>query len=205
MKAQEFIEKVKALADYIENHPQLELIDFKIGTPADEKSIQKLIDAGVQDQQVLDFYKQANGLRLQWCVEEDTAYSVYNMEVLTLTQGFNFIPIDDIFQDWEIFFGPDEKTLYPFNFFNEEACECFNLEEGKKYDKVEIYNFQLEGKKYKLPLDFNTYLKMLYESKGLWYWFTMFTPDKDPDTEMILNSIVMENLFPGFNPFFYEV
>ena len=204
MNPQEFIEKVKALADYIENHPQLELIDFGIEAPADEKSIQKLIDAGIQDSQVLDFYKQANGLRLQWCVEEDTAYETYSLEELTLTQGFNFIPVDSFFQDWTVLFGPEEKTLYPFNFFNEDSCECFGLEEGKKYGKVEIYNFRIEGKKYKLPLDFNTYLKMVYESKGLWYWSSMLTSEKNLETEMILGTTAMENLFSGFNSFFYE-
>ena len=208
MKPQEFLEKIKVLADYIENHPQLELIDFGIENPADEVSIQKLIDAGMQDPQVLDFYKQANGVRLQWCVEDETAYSTYNMEVLTMIQGFNFIPIDGIFQDWKPLFGADEdskfKFLFPFNFFNEDACDCFELAEGKKYDKAEIYHFDIEGKKYKLPLDFNTYLQKLYESKGLWYWFSMFTPDKNPDTEMILSSSAMEDLFPDFDPYFYD-
>ncbi len=203
MNAKEFIEKSKRLAEFIEKHPELILDMFEISKPASEADIQNALQTGIKDEQVLDFYKQANGIILRWQVEEDIALNKYGVEGLYLNQGYTFLPLDSVLGDWEdyTYFGEDDenKALHPFNIFNEDVCECFWLEEGKSYNKLDIYYYYSGEEKYKLPFDFAEYLDKLYESKGFWHWSSLFTPDKETDAETIAEQGLIKKIFSGLN------
>ena len=211
MTAKEFIEKVKKLANYIEKHPDLELADFTVGEPTPEEDIQKAINAGVKDESVLDFYRQTSSLVLLWNVEEEVALERYGIEALYLSQGFGFLPLSSVIDTeyWKDFVwteeNPEHKPLHPFNVPSESAGDAFYIEEGKSYDKLDIYSVVFEIKAYKLPLNFSEYLDKLYQTKGFWYWQTMFTNEPDEETRLIIENNVLSELFEDFNPDYYKI
>ena len=211
MTAKEFITKVKNLANYIEGHPDLELVDFTVGEPTPEEDIQNAINAGVKDESVLDFYRQTSSLVLLWNVEEEIALERYGIEALYLSQGFAFLPLSSVIDTeyWKDFVWTEDnqehKPLHPFNVPSESEGDTFYIEEGKSYDKLDIYYVMFEVKAHKLPLNFSEYLDKLYQTKGFWYWQTMFTNEPDEETRSIVEANILSDLFEDFNPDYYKV
>ncbi len=202
-----FIEKVKELANYIKNHDELELRDFIIEPPATQQDIQLAKDNGLLDKKVLDLYKQANGILLKWNVKESIALEKYQIEALYLEQGFYFLPLQNIFDDWKDFIWseekPDFKPLRPFNFYDEYFCDAFWIKQGEKYEQVDIYYVEVEESFHKLPFNFEIYLKKLLDTKGIWRWNSIFTNEPDPETIEIIK--IAKQIFPDFDQEYYKI
>lgn len=191
-----YLEKFKQMVDELRVHPQIEITEFVINLPATEKEIKSTSKKFKLTSDMLDFYKQANGLTLRWKLKD-----TQENEEDPICGNIELLAVQDVFSDWEdnIYFDDDDefKPLHPLDFFINEACSALYLDDS---DNPEVYYHYCGEEMYPLKMDFGKYLHALLKTRGFWYWQTAVA---DKYQKMHITSPKhfkksMPKLFPDF-------
>ena len=193
-----YLEEFKKMVDELNQHPEIIVTDFVINPPATEEEIKFAEKKFKLTNDMLEFYKSANGITLSWELEdtEDTEDTVRGK--------IELLPVEKVFGDWKntIYFdfdGGDEfKSLHPLDFFVNEACAALNLEDS---DNPEVYYHYCGEEMNTLKMDFKEYLNALLKTRGFWYWQTVVVAEltgEENTTEPENFRVNMPKLFPDF-------
>ena len=176
---------------------------FIINPPATDKEIQlaeKYLKRKIP-KDILDFYKEANGLQLSWELRE-RYQDKFDSD--TIEGHILILPIQEVFKDWKdiIYFdfegGETFKLLHPIDFFVAEACAALYLDDS---DNPGVYYHYCGEEMYSLNMTFKEYLNALLKTRGFWYWQTAvvaeLTGEEDiEEPEDFRNTMPL--LFPDF-------
>jgi len=199
-----YLERFNQMVDELRANPKIEVLEYTVHPPATSEEI-----AAAQayfpniPAAMLDFYTQANGLRLKWkLVDEGEDRSEHGNIDLT--------PIQNVFSSWEGVMWFDEewdegrfKPLHPIDFFVPEACAAIFLD-GNNEPKV-YYHYCGEEME-SMEVDFAGYLELLLKSRGYWYWQTAISTDlsgKEYTIEPREFRLNMPDLFSDFDVRFF--
>ncbi|MBN2894127.1 MAG: SMI1/KNR4 family protein [Bacteroidales bacterium] len=160
-----YLERFKKMVEELKNHPQIEVKEFVVNPPATDEQIETAQERFNLTPDMLDFYKLANGLKLTWTIKGET-------------DGFDdgyvdLLPVEEVFMDWSESLDTEEfpefEPLHPFDYFRPEGCAAFYLNEETENPEVYFLN-NGSGEMSELKLDFKSYMDLLLETKGFFYW-----------------------------------
>jgi len=189
-----YLEKLKKMVDELSHHPKIIVTDFVINPPATEDEIKFAEKKFKLTNDMLDFYKSANGIKLTWELNEPEDSVMGNIELL---------PVQEVFRDWKntIYWDNNHKykQLHPLDFFVPEACAVLNLDGS---DNPEVYFHYCGEEMSSLKMDFKKYLDALLKTRGFWYWQTVVVAEltnEENTTEPENFRVNMPKLFTDFN------
>jgi len=193
-----YLEKFKKMVDELNLHPKITVTDFIINPPATEEEIKLAEKRFKLTNDMVNFYKQANGIKLSWELNETE-------KTEDVVRGsIELLPVKEVFGDWKntIYFsgegGDKFKSLHPLDFFIEEACAALNLDGSD--NPVVFYHYCGEEMS-TLKMDFKEYLFSLLKTRGFWYWQTAVVAEftgEENTTEPENFRLNMTKLFPDF-------
>ncbi|MBD2356005.1 SMI1/KNR4 family protein [Tolypothrix sp. FACHB-123] len=169
MNTTSIVDRFRAMVEELRNNPLINTneIDCEINPPATEAEINAAQMKFKLTPAMMDFYLQANGIRIYWELEEE-------VEVLggRLAAGYiDLLPVQEVYKDWKniIYFDADDpcKPLHPIDFFIGNACAALYLDGSSN---PEVYYYYRGEKMRPLGVDFEGYLNLLLKSRGFWYW-----------------------------------
>lgn len=188
-----YLDEFKKMVDELNLHPKIIVTDFVINPPATEKEIKFAEKKFKLTNDMLDFYKFANGIKLSWELKDAEDTVMGNIELL---------PVQEVFQDWKdtIYWDNNDKykQLHPIDFFVPEACAVLNLDDS---DKPEVYFHYCGEDQQTLKMDFKEYLNALLKTRGFWYWQTVVVAEltgEENTSEPENFRVNMPKLFPDF-------
>ena len=167
MKKKSLVQKFKLMTEKLENNKKVNLITSEFNSPATEKQIREAQNNFNLTGAMIDFYSEANGIKIQWQKKELEEISGGELAI----GNINLLPVEKVFGNWEgvIYFDEDDcfKLLHPLDFFCDEACAALYLGSS---DNPQVYYHYLGEEMNPLGLDFEGYLRLLLKSYGFWYW-----------------------------------
>jgi len=189
-----YLEEFKKMVDELNQHPEIIVTDFVINPPATEEEIKLAEKKFKLTNDMLEFYKSANGITLSWeLIEPEDSVVRGNIELL---------PVQEVFQDWKntIYWDDNDKykQLHPLDFFVPEACAALNLEDS---DNPDVYYHYCGEEMNTLKMNFKEYLNALIKTRGFWYWQTVVVAEltgEENTTEPENFRVNMPKLFPDF-------
>ncbi|MEG4457112.1 hypothetical protein [Microcoleus sp. N9_A1] len=201
MKAESIMEQFRSMLTDLKNHSDINVNIGQVNPPATEEEISEICTKFNVTPAMIDFYGQANGLKIQWERKKDK-----KLPNGGLAGGYiNLLPIKEVFSDWKniIYLNDSDprKPLHPLDFFIEEACAALYLDGS---DNSQVYYYAYGEKMSSLGVDFEGYLKMLLKSRGFWYWHKAiaqpeyFNPYVPMSVEEKNFREIMPQLFPDF-------
>jgi len=189
-----YLEEFKKMVDELNQHPKIIVTDFVINPPATAEEIKFAEKKFKLTNDMLDFYKSANGITLTWELNEP--------EDSVVRGNIELLPVQEIFQDWKntIYWDDNDKykQLHPLDFFVPEACAALNLEDS---DNPDVYYHYCGEEMNTLKMDFKEYLYALLKTRGFWYWQTVVVAEltgEENTTEPENFRVNMPKLFPDF-------
>jgi len=190
-----YLDRFKKMVDELKKHPQIEVREFIVNPPAKDEEIEQAQEKFNLTEDMLDFYKQANGIKLSWTLKGETdGYDDAYIELL---------PVQEVFQDWseslETEDFPEFEPLHPLDFFRPEACAALYLDEETEIP--EIYFHKVGEEMETLKLDFKKYLETLLLTKGFYYWQSARASSLNEEERFTENNIreKFPKLFPNIN------
>jgi len=190
-----YLEKFKKMVDELKNHPQIEVKEFVVNPPATNQQIEAANERFNLTQDMLDFYKQANGLKLNWTIKGET-------------DGFDdgyidLLPVEDVFVDWSESLDTEEfpefEPLFPFDYFRPEGCAAFFINEETQNPEIYFLNIG-SGDMSSLNFDFKQYMELLLLTKGFFYWQSAIASNIEEN-----NTFTERNLKAKFPKLFPEI
>ncbi|MNY12124.1 hypothetical protein D3C86_1451910 [compost metagenome] len=151
----------------------------------------------IEDKCIRTFYKAVDKWSVNW--------KVVKKKLKFEAEGiFNFLPLEQVMQDWDDDFGgnswaPDMKGFRPFDMFYEmEGQVGFFV--GRP-DKKGLYLSKTDGETQPLHVDFEGYLKLLTLSKGFGWWQNALVQINTGITQPNVAGFKenMPKIFPEFN------
>lgn len=202
MKAESILEQFRFMLTELKNRSDINVNIGQFHPPATEEEISKACRKFNLTPAMIDFYGQANGLKIQWERKKDK-----KLPTGGLAAGYiNLLSLQEIFSDWKniIYFDETDpcKPLHPLDFFIEEACAALYVDGS---DNPQVYYYAHGEKMSSLAVDFEGYLKLLLKSRGFWYWHKAiaqpeyFNPYVPMSVEERNFREIMPQLFPDFD------
>jgi hypothetical protein len=188
-----FVPRFRRLADAIKKNPKLVLDKLQVAKPS--KKVEALAKTHKLDPKALAFWKEADGLVLEWHEKDGEA-----------TGRIEILPLERVLGDWKeviwFDFTPEDdlaRKLHPLDFFQPEACAAIVVD-GAKSPKV-VYHYCGEDTS-PLGVDIPGYLELLLRARGFSYWQTAIASDLSGEEEMTTSPAEfrdrMPELFPDF-------
>jgi hypothetical protein len=170
-----------------------------ISDPADASQLSIQRELGRIEPSVLDFYEVANGIKVQWKAADQ---KFVNEEMIG---SVKINPFSQVVKDWSgvVFFDKDgadspRRKFFPLDFFADEAAAGFCTKEGMR-DMIYLYRF--EGDLIPLYVNFSSYLQLLLQAKGCYYWQYLIVAIVDKNENAVSERIrqFLPQVFPDFD------
>jgi len=196
------VQQFHAMVADLNNNSAINVVKCEFNPPAKNKKLKEAQSDFNLTAAMIDFYNQANGIKIQWERKKQKEISGGG-----LAAGYiNLLPIEEVFKDWEniIYFDANDsyKPLHPLDFFIDEACAALYLDGS---DNLKVYYHYLGEEMSPLGVNFEGYLKLLLKSRGFWYWHKAiaqpeyFNPYVPISVEERNFREIMPQLFPDFD------
>lgn len=189
-------DKFQSLERELSNNEKVELVEFNI---QESKGIRRKKKDEVKepiDDAITDFYHSIRSVRIQWESNfDDNADVAGEVKIL---------PLEQVLADWkdDIYWEDDSpqslrRLYHPVDFFIPEASAGILIQEEIN---PEMFFFPYEEEPIPLGLNFQSYIKLLIEARGFFYWqkfiISLILDENSVESERFKSY--MPRLFPDF-------
>jgi hypothetical protein len=191
LSMENYLERFKRMVEELRGHPDVILTRFLIFPPASEHLITRVDrHLGMElHESIKSFYRQTNGLQLQWMHRKDPKFDPYRHYALSEvpltiqdilqddghhTACVNILPMPDVFLNedmWEglVWFDPQDeerKQIHPFDLFNFYYDMAFILGDQDPDPTVTLGTDHLASHDDGFDTRFETYMEFILLQKG---------------------------------------
>jgi hypothetical protein len=201
MIKQSAVQRFRAMESDLQANPLIKVVLSEFNPPATAEELDEARNQFDLTAAMVDFYGEANGIQIHWERREQKEIAGGGLA----TGLISLLPVQEVFGDWEdiIYFEDNDrfKSLYPLDFFVEEACAALYLDGSKN---PAVYYHYCGEEMSPMGVDFAGYLELLLKSRGFWYWHLALTQSEDAIANAPMSieeknfREIMPQLFPDF-------
>ncbi|MGD1842757.1 MAG: hypothetical protein ACFB0B_17950 [Thermonemataceae bacterium] len=144
--------------NFFENNKEVTIKDIHTGKKRDFSKEQV-------DEKLRAFYKEMDGFRLKWNVNDDNPDNYGSINILKTKDAFTD-GVDLVYFDHTPANAP-LRSFYIIDFFVDEACVGIYVGQPSL---LGMHYFEFENSTRPLHVDFEGYMKLLGATKGFLYW-----------------------------------
>lgn len=188
--------RLSAMVESLEQDSRIEVRKAELsgGASAQEIAAAERAADGALPEPIKAFYRDVNGLTLEWRARGDLAKGT------TVRGAVNLLPIARVFGDWQS--AVAGLPLKPFDLFVAEACAALWWPKAAKDSTVRLHSFG-EGT-VDTHYHFAEYLERLLVSRGFWYWIQTLSTETNVNPEAEAFRKIAPQLFPDYQDALFQ-